>query len=124
MTEDQYSDKLVESEGIKNDLTVDNIVQLDEVKTPEEKKSIVDSLQLKQENTRSTLASILIVILISTYVGCFIILGYLISYPEIKTGNKSELFTYTKDIFTLLLTTQTGLVGTVLGFYFGSRNNN
>jgi len=28
-----------------------------------------------------------------------------------------------KDEMTLLISTQTGLVGTALGFYFGSRNN-
>jgi hypothetical protein len=41
---------------------------------------------------------------------------------------KSESFTKTsalvKDLITFILTAQTGLIGTALGFYFGSRGSN
>lgn len=36
---------------------------------------------------------------------------------------RNERYIYTKDIISILLTTQTGLVGSIIGFYFGSNQN-
>ncbi len=83
------------------------------------------SLDLNKEieKTRSKLANRLLYLLIGTYIACFVTLGLAVFIPVKDNEDKSERYTYTKDIVTLLITTQTGLVGTALGFYFGSRNN-
>jgi hypothetical protein len=43
---------------------------------------------------------------------------------EKKAGNLDKTSILVKDLITLIVTSQTGLIGSALGFYFGSRNNN
>lgn len=87
-------------------------------------KAISNDLPRIRENTRSGLANKLLYSLIGSYISSFIILIAVITYPVDNQEEKSEIYTYSKDIMTLLISTQTGLVGTALGFYFGSRNEN
>lgn len=87
----------------------------------EEIRNLDHDLNKDIEKTRSGLANKLLSLLISTYIGSFIILIAIIIYPVDNQEEKSEIYTYSKDIMTLLISTQTGLVGTALGFYFGSR---
>lgn len=65
-----------------------------------------------QENTRSTLALMLISLFAATNMLMLISLFFLEYQMEDKT----------KDFVTIILTTQGTLVGTALGFYFGDRS--
>jgi hypothetical protein len=75
------------------------------------------SLEKTREDTRSKLAERL-----GTYAMIVIAMGLTILVPTTSNDSKAqaERYTYTKDIFTLLITTQVGLFGAVIGFYFGS----
>ncbi len=94
----------------------------------------------QRETTRSSLALWLIRIFAGTYVFCFILITIL-TFPweeknspnvsevddkleNIKKEKRQERYTYSKDMITILLTTQTGIIGTALGFYFGSKEDN
>lgn len=87
----------------------------------EEIRTLDHDLNEEIEKTRSGLANKLLTLLISTYIGSFIILIAVVIYPVDNLEEKLQIYTYSKDIMILLITTQTGLVGTALGFYFGSR---
>ncbi|MFN9841906.1 MAG: hypothetical protein ACK56Z_15035, partial [Pseudanabaena sp.] len=43
---------------------------------------------------------------------------------EKKVESFDKTSSLVKDLITFILTAQTGLIGTALGFYFGSRGNN
>jgi len=62
----------------------------------------------------------MIMILGATYGLSIIVAGCVLFMPVEKPEERSEKFTYSKDVFTLLITNQVGLIGAVLGFYFGS----
>ncbi|AFY74425.1 hypothetical protein Syn7502_02443 [Synechococcus sp. PCC 7502] len=91
--------------------------------TEKEERSLADTLDIKREDTRSNLAWWLYGLLAASYIGAFVIMGLVIFLPLDKTEDRKERYTYTKDILSLLITTQTGLIGAVLGFYFGSNRN-
>lgn len=81
----------------------------------------------RQETTRSKLANFLIYILAGTLIASFVLIITL----TIMSGfidKKKEYFDKTsslvKDLITFILTAQTGLIGTALGFYFGSHKDN
>jgi hypothetical protein len=85
-------------------------------------------LDERQETTRSQLATFLIKILAGTLTASFglvVLLTIMTGFvdkdrAEVIKGNSSLV----KDLVTFMLTAQTGLIGTALGFYFGSRNGN
>ena len=85
-------------------------------------------LEERQETTRSQLATLLIKILAGTLAGSFSLIILLTIMSGFIDQNKSQSFDKTsslvKDLITFILTAQTGLIGTALGFYFGSRGNN
>ena len=84
----------------------------------------------KQEETRSQLATFLLCILAGTLIGSFTlvagltILPIVIDFDEKKAKSLSENRVLLKDLVTFVYTAQTGLIGTALGFYFGSQTNN
>jgi hypothetical protein len=84
-------------------------------------------LEEKQENTRSELAKFLIRMLAGTLVASFSLIIILIVMTGLVDERKKETLKETsslvKDLVTLILTAQTGLIGTALGFYFGSRGD-
>ncbi len=74
------------------------------------------NLEKEQAQTRGTLARLLIYSLISSLVFSF-------SLATIVFWRSSEVSQdFVKDIIVIILTSQTGLVGTVLGFYFGKNS--
>ena len=75
------------------------------------------SINQKREDTRSRIANRLIWLLIGTNI---IILTYPMIVFFLNRDKIDEIYEYSKDIFSLLVTTQTGLIGAVIGFYFGS----
>ena len=97
--------------------------------TDEEKQSLKDSLLTSRENTRSKLATSLIVLLGITVAFIQISSLAILMFPgpsdsNIESGEMFEKrFNYSKDIASVLLSTQTGLVGAVIGFYFGSKES-
>lgn len=89
-------------------------VSEDKISTTEKK-----SISEQQESTRSTLAIWLVIALFFTYLVSFLLFFIVIWFPPEK---EEDAFTKIKDVITLLITTQTGLVGSALGFYFGTRH--
>ena len=91
--------------------------------TDKEKRSLADELDIRREDTRSELAKLLMRVLAGTYISAVIIMIVIIFVPEKEVKDRNQIYAYSKDIISLLITTQTGLVGAVLGFYFGSSRN-
>ncbi len=88
-----------------------------------DEKEIAQNLDIKREDTRSLLASWLISIFGFTY---FVTIGVMLSVMFMPVNDKeqrTERYNYSKDVFSLLMSTQTGIIGAVLGFYFGSNRN-
>jgi len=85
-------------------------------------------LEERQETTRSQLATFLIYMLAGTLLASFILIVILTIMSGIVNDTKVESFDKTvalvKDLIMFILTAQTGLIGTALGFYFGSRGSN
>jgi hypothetical protein len=85
------------------------------------------TLQGEQEKTRAKLATYLIYILASTIGVSFgLLIGLVImsaSVDEKKISSFDKASALVKDLITVILTSQIGLVGTALGFYFGSKSN-
>jgi hypothetical protein len=49
-------------------------------------------------------------------------MSHFISQNQVESFNKTS--SLVKDLITFILTAQTGLIGTALGFYFGSHKEN
>jgi hypothetical protein len=83
-------------------------------------------LEERQETTRSQLATFLIRMLAGTLIASFSIIAILTVTTSLVDDKKAEIIKennlLVKDLITLILTAQTGLIGTALGFYFGSRS--
>lgn len=81
----------------------------------------------QQEQTRSQLATFLIKIFAGTLGLSLALVISLVVLSITIDKDKSENFDKTtalvKDLITLVVTSQIGLIGSALGFYFGSRNN-
>ncbi|MBD2188986.1 hypothetical protein H6F41_12630 [Pseudanabaena sp. FACHB-723] len=82
----------------------------------------------RQETTRSWLATFLTYTLAGTIAASFCLIisliimsGFIVD--EKKNSSFDKTSTLAKDLITFILTAQTGLIGTALGFYFGSRGN-
>lgn len=72
----------------------------------------------KQEETRSKLAAKLVNLSIGTVIGVFALIAYdkyLVANDK-KTDSQAS-----KELITLIWTSQVALVGTALGFYFGNQ---
>ena len=86
------------------------------------------TLEEKQEQTRSQLAGFLVKIFVGTIIGSFVLFSTLVlltmNIDEKEAGNLDKTSILVKDLITLIITSQTGLIGSALCFYFGSRNNN
>ncbi len=85
------------------------------------------NLQASRETTRSQLANFLISLLSKTIIASFslvvVLLIMSIFIDEKKASSFDKTSALVKDLITLILTAQIGLVGTALGFYFGSKEN-
>jgi len=92
----------------------------------EDLKTLGEKIAKQREDTRSVLAERFLWILIGTYTLSFItMLGVLLTpiFTQINKELRDESYVYTKDIISILITTQTGLVGSIMGFYFGSSSD-
>lgn len=90
--------------------------------TSQEKESLKDFLLKSREETRSAIAKRLIMLLGITVASTIILSGVVILAPSDAADRESK-FTFSKDVFSILLSTQTGLIGAALGFYFGSKED-
>lgn len=117
--------------ALPNDEMIKRYVQTQEVDIKNLLPSQVETgikLEERQETTRSQLATFLIKILAGTLTASFGLIIILTVMSGFIDEKKIESFDKTsslvKDLITFILTAQTGLIGTALGFYFGSRGNN
>ena len=88
-----------------------------------DEKEIVNNLDIKREDTRSLLAKTLIWIFGGTYLFTICVMLSVMFMPVNYKEQRTERYNYSKDVFSLLMSTQTGIIGAVLGFYFGSNRN-
>jgi len=82
-----------------------------------------ESLYVLREKTRSKLAEFLIYSFMGTVAAIFVII--IIDKTFYYTASDKEKFKEqpgTKDLITLVLTTQSTLVAAAIGFYFGARD--
>ncbi|MDG2989792.1 hypothetical protein L3556_02400 [Candidatus Synechococcus calcipolaris G9] len=73
-----------------------------------------------RDRARAKLAWMLFFLLIAINASAIIIMILLLVIPIQANEDRQITYTYAKDIITLLIASQTGLIGAVLGFYFGS----
>ncbi|MBW4609965.1 MAG: hypothetical protein KME22_22835 [Hassallia sp. WJT32-NPBG1] len=108
----QEVDSLTKSHITLKKLDIDGLIP--EIKDTNYK---IKQIPVKQEETRTKLALYLVYTLIGTLFLSFVLTGVAAFTPDKEDRN------YFKDLITLVITSQTGLIGTVLGFYFGAKNN-
>lgn len=72
------------------------------------------------DRSRAKLAWMLFFLLIAINTSAIVIMILLLVIPIQANEDRHVTYTYAKDIITLLIASQTGLIGAVLGFYFGS----
>jgi len=118
-------------EALPNEEVIKRYIQTQEVDIKNLLPSQLDTgikLEERQETTRSQLATFLIKILAGTLTASFGLIIILTVMSVFVDERKVESFDRTsslvKDLITFILTAQTGLIGTALGFYFGSRGGN
>ena len=102
-------------------------------KSIKEEKINYEYLLVEQEQTRSTLAIALLICFGVTILLIFVMIWYyqhriidLIKDSTNKELNFTSLeksFELSKEIITIVWTSQAALLGSALGFYFGNRNN-
>jgi len=87
-----------------------------------------DDLQKSQEQTRAKLAKFLTYTLAGTIIASFAVIvaltimsGFFVE--EKKTSSFDKTSALAKDLIVTILTSQIGLVGTAIGFYFGSKSS-
>jgi hypothetical protein len=84
-------------------------------------------LRHKREATRAELATSLISILSRTIIASFslfiVLMSISIFVDEKKTSSFDKTSALAKELIVVIFTAQIGLVGTALGFYFGSQSN-
>lgn len=84
-------------------------------------------IRKSQEITRSKLADFLVKILAGTIITTFTLIIVLLIISIFVDDRKTDSFDKTsalaKELITVIFTAQIGLVGTALGFYFGSKSN-
>ena len=111
---------------ISSTKNIDEIPSIDDLSPSTENTN--NTIEEQQEQTRSQLASFLVKIFAGTIIGSFVLFSTLVLFSinidEKKAGNLDKTSILVKDLITLIITSQTGLIGSALGFYFGSRNNN
>jgi hypothetical protein len=117
------------SESIKKDISDLSPVQSNKPDIQSINPNQSASLPDRQETTRAWLATFLTYTLAGTITTSFILIislvvmsGFIVD--EKKTNSFDKTSALAKDLITFILTAQTGLIGTALGFYFGSKGNN
>ena len=57
-------------------------------------------------------------------VGLLALFGFVIVWVAIKSSSPDDVWKRTKDMLQIVLPALTALIGSVLGFYFGTQKNN
>ncbi|MGK7918108.1 MAG: hypothetical protein AB4038_21655 [Prochloraceae cyanobacterium] len=109
------SEELVEPDVTEKDADTVSLIFKKGEDSEEPVKLDVIEKDVAQEKTRSTLA-----ILLVSFLGGSIAFSFLIIFLILCSNLTSEdKLSFTKDTITLLVTTQVGIVGSAIGFYFG-----
>lgn len=126
-TEIKQPSKLPNNELDKDDTQVNKNVELVPVQEIFPSLGKKFSIRESQEQTRANLANFLVAILSRTIIASFTLVIVLLIISIFVDEKKSSSFDKTsalvKDLITVILTSQIGLVGTALGFYFGSKGD-
>ena len=111
----------------------ENIAENVTILSPSQLEISTESLAPEQrsptlDETRKELAKFLTYTLAVTIAASFVVVvaltvvsGFLVD--EKRTSSFDKTSALAKDLIVTILTSQIGLVGTVIGFYFGSRGN-
>lgn len=122
------SKKLDDLSSEKPQIQIDSSNEMRTLPRAEDLTPRQETIKDKQEKTRAQLANDLIKLFTWTLGGSFvpILLLILLSIctDERKTPILQRNSELVKDLITFTITAQTGLIGTALGFYFGSRSVN
>ena len=125
--EQQENNPLKKSEQEELASNSDSSVSLDVVATkyspkkpPPRLPPELESIPRQQEQTRGWLAKTLVKTLIGTVAATFVVIlvDKVLVALEKNTENQGL-----REIITLIWTSETALIGTALGFYFGSQNS-
>jgi hypothetical protein len=57
-------------------------------------------------------------------VGLLALFGFVVVWVALKSSASKDVWTQTKDMLQIILPALTALIGSVLGFYFGTQRNN
>lgn len=80
------------------------------------------NLETSQEKTRAWLAKALVIVYGGTIFSFLLFSCFELLLPQItNTAVTEKTLDALKDIFSLLLTSETGIIGTALGFYFANQ---
>ncbi|MFH7243151.1 MAG: hypothetical protein ACHWZW_09910 [Spirulina sp.] len=101
----------------------EGIVFVEKDLTPQERDSLKDFLLKSREKTRSIIAIRLVWLLGITVFSTIVLSAIIILVPSGNASERESKYNFSKDIFSILLSTQTGLIGAALGFYFGSKED-
>jgi hypothetical protein len=101
----------------------EGIVFVEKDLTPQERESLKDVLLKSREKTRSIIAIRLVWLLGITVFSTIVLSAIIILVPSDSAPERESKYNFSKDIFSILLSTQTGLIGAALGFYFGSKED-
>lgn len=104
------SEDLKKSDAVVPEITVDENNSI----TASKKDKVVD-LRSGSEKAKAWVVKALVIIFGSTIGCCFL---FVVVETIFSSGNREDL----KDIITLILVAETGIVGTIIGFYFGDRS--
>ncbi|AFY71073.1 hypothetical protein Pse7367_2820 [Thalassoporum mexicanum PCC 7367] len=116
----------VDSDEYLDDETSQARIRGEKSPSQETKTSVQDAILKDREQTRAKLASGLLWIFGGTVAFAYLVLliftiMVLITLSRGDQKEPEKYFSFAKDVITVLLTTQAGLTGTALGFYFGSQ---
>lgn len=109
-------EKEIEKEGLIKLIETVETTNNQIISTKREVERLSKSVASKRENARTGLAITLLATLSLTIIGTFY---YIFNPPQNSNGNNSD----SKDLITLIWTTQVSLLGSALGFYFGNSNS-
>lgn len=87
----------------------------------EESRERMEKLALEREESREKLAMILGFVLAATVLCSYLFIGGIL-WRYGGEDDSAAVLTTSKDVITLLVTSQAGLLGAALGFYFGGRS--
>ncbi|MEA5485937.1 hypothetical protein VB775_03845 [Pseudanabaena sp. CCNP1317] len=129
-----YIHDVIANKGGKVFIQLKDGSYLHEVKEAKDKNSVVPldlhktAMQAAREKTRTNLATFLTYTLGGTIATSFILIIILVGMSglivdEKKNSSFDKTSALAKDLITFILTAQTGLIGTALGFYFSSKEN-